>query len=151
MRPSNEFSVRRLLVILLLPAILALLVFGWHPAILEPPAGEVELNEVVKQEQQLWVDVRSEAEYTAGRVKHAFWLTPEEWSARLPMLLQLWQPGDQVIVYCSSGDCQTSREVAFRLRAEVGLEQVFYLKGGWEELIHSSEKYGIHLQVGVAP
>jgi len=37
------------------------------------------------------------------------------------------------VVYCSSLNCNASREVARRLRDEAQLKNVFVLEGGWEE------------------
>ncbi|MEM6885402.1 MAG: rhodanese-like domain-containing protein [Verrucomicrobiota bacterium] len=145
----NEFSLQRLSVILLVPALLAAVSAGWHPATLHSSEWDVTVSQIAEEKQVLWLDVRSEADYVAGHVEDAFWFNPEEWDVQLPMLLQLWQPDNLVVVYCSSNKCQTSLEVARRLRMEVGLERVFYLKGGWEELVHSNERYGIEIHAEV--
>jgi len=34
-------------------------------------------------------------------------------------------------VYCDGADCGTSRAVARRLKRELGVSEVYVLKGGW--------------------
>jgi rhodanese-related sulfurtransferase len=83
-------------------------------------------------ERVLWVDARSEAEYAAGHIPGALLLNLDQWNGLLPSLLQVWERDRMVVVYCSSISCQASREVAEKLRDEVGLQSVFVLRGGWE-------------------
>jgi rhodanese-related sulfurtransferase len=82
--------------------------------------------------QVLWIDARSETEYAAGHIPGALLLNLDQWNELLPSLLQVWERDKMVVVYCSSISCQASREVAEKLRDEVGLQSVFVLRGGWE-------------------
>jgi rhodanese-related sulfurtransferase len=84
--------------------------------------GEISLQEVQNwKEPILWVDARPESES----------LNPDNWSERLPDFLDQWRPAEKAVVYCSAASCDTSREIADRLRRS-GIEPVYYLKGGWE-------------------
>jgi rhodanese-related sulfurtransferase len=47
-------------------------------------------------------------------------------------LMDHWDADRKIVVYCSSLSCQTSHDVARRLREEATLSNVFVLQGGWE-------------------
>jgi rhodanese-related sulfurtransferase len=81
----------------------------------------------------MWVDARSDDEFARDHVPGAVLLNEDRWSELLPPFLSMWSPEKKVIVYCSSQNCNASREVARRLRNEAQLRDVFVLQGGWEE------------------
>jgi rhodanese-related sulfurtransferase len=81
----------------------------------------------------LWVDARTDAEYTAEHIPGAFSLNEDRWNDLLPNMLEKWAPGRKVVVYCSSQSCNLSRAVAHRLRTEAQIPDVYILQGGWEE------------------
>jgi rhodanese-related sulfurtransferase len=125
------------LLIFLAAAVLASLTAAVHP---KRPAfpnrssepGEIGLEEVQNwQEPVLWVDARPESDYEKEHVSGAISLNPDNWSERFPDFLDAWHPPQKVVVYCSAASCDTSREIADRLRRS-GADPVFYLKGGWE-------------------
>jgi rhodanese-related sulfurtransferase len=82
----------------------------------------------------LWIDARGRAEYEAGHVEGALLLNEESWIELLIPVIERWQPGVPVIVYCDSHGCQASRKVAERLRAEAGIDTAKVLRGEWSEL-----------------
>ncbi len=100
-----------------------------HQALKE---GEVLLVTVQGWQHVLWVDARSAKSFADDHVPGAVLLNEDEWDELLGALLEQWRPGVQVVVYCSSQACQASAAVAQRLREEVGLGDVYVLKGGWE-------------------
>jgi len=80
----------------------------------------------------IWVDARPDEEFARDHVPGALSLNEDRWNELLPQFLAVWSPGTKVVVYCSSLSCNTSREVARRLRREAQLPDVFVLEGGWE-------------------
>jgi len=80
----------------------------------------------------LWVDARPEAAYATQHIPGAAWLTSGEWETGLFEVLERVSAEGWVVVYCGSQRCGASREVAERLRDEVGLERVVVLHGGWD-------------------
>jgi rhodanese-related sulfurtransferase len=95
--------------------------------------GEIGLTEALAAgDSALWIDARPEAQFRAGRIGDALPLNEDDWDRLLPRVFEQWRPGRRVIVYCSSDQCQASHEVARRLREEMGMEDVYTLKGGWE-------------------
>ena len=80
----------------------------------------------------IWVDARPDEEFTRDHVPGALSLNEDRWNELLPPFLAMWSPEKKVVVYCSSLSCNTSREVARRLRKEAQLSDVFVLEGGWE-------------------
>ena len=83
----------------------------------------------------LWVDARKTKAFESGHLEGAVLLNEEGWAD------QLWDnrerfdslDGRPVIVYCDGKRCRRSREVADRLRQEMGLEPVFVLRGEWRD------------------
>jgi rhodanese-related sulfurtransferase len=80
----------------------------------------------------IWVDARPDEEFARDHVPGALSLNEDRWNELLPPFLAMWSPEKKVVVYCSSLSCNTSREVARRLRKEAQLSDVFVLEGGWE-------------------
>jgi len=80
----------------------------------------------------IWVDARPDEEFARDHVPGAISLNEDRWNDLLSQFLVVWSPGKKVVVYCSSLSCNTSREVARRLRREAQLPDVFVLEGGWE-------------------
>jgi rhodanese-related sulfurtransferase len=103
---------------------------AWSQA--EMAAGEIQLHDALSAGQVLWIDARTAKDYQMGRIKDALLLNEDDWDECFPEVLKRWQPGQWVVVYCSSRQCQASHEVAQRLRIQTGMENVFVLKGGWE-------------------
>ena len=87
----------------------------------------------------IWVDARPEEEFASEHVPGALPLNEDRWNELLPPVLSAWSPEKKVVVYCSSQDCNSSRDIARRLRTEAQLKDtegkncVFVLEGGWEE------------------
>ena len=81
----------------------------------------------------IWVDARPDDEFAADHVPGAFSLNEDHWNELLAQFLPNWSPGRKVVVYCSAQSCNAARDVAKRLRDEAQLQDVFVLKGGWEE------------------
>ena len=80
--------------------------------------------------QTLWIDARSHEDYDAGHIDGAVLLNEEGWDKMLADVFQVWKPERPIIVYCSAG-CEESAKIALRLR-DLGLEPVYFLKGGYE-------------------
>jgi rhodanese-related sulfurtransferase len=80
----------------------------------------------------IWVDARPQEEFEREHVPGALLLNEDRWNELLPQVLAVWAPEKRLIVYCSSESCGSSREIAHRLRKEVGLTNVFVLEGGWD-------------------
>lgn len=105
-----------------------------RPAWSEAALGEdeIRLADVIGDESVLWLDARPLADHGRDRIPGALPLNEDDWQSLLPEVLAAWQPGQRVVVYCGGGQCQSSHSVAGRLRGEVGLDEVYVLKGGWE-------------------
>lgn len=98
----------------------------------ELPAGELTAADARAQRGAvLWIDARPRAEFARGHVAGAISLNEDEWESRIADVLQLWEPGRRVIVYCSETGCHASHRVAERLRRDYRLDDVWVLHGGW--------------------
>jgi rhodanese-related sulfurtransferase len=128
---------RQAFVIFLVALVLAGLTAAVHPKrpnFLDraPAQGEISLQEIENWKEPLvWVDARPESDYETEHIPGAVSLNPDNWSEQLPRFLDLWRPPEKAVVYCSAASCDTSREIADRLRRS-GVDPVYYLKGGWE-------------------
>lgn len=143
MRTSAEpLRTVRAAVLLLIAALVPTLLAAWlHPkrpgASLLAIEGTASLSvaearEKARTETLLWVDARRSEAYAAGHIPQAINLREDAWEELLTGFIDAWQPGQSVVVYCDGGACAAARSVAARLRREFGLEQVWYLHGGWE-------------------
>ncbi len=102
--------------------------WNWSP----PAVTQVELEAVTRwRTTVLWVDARTSSAYAQRHVPDAISLNEAEWERLLPGFLKAWRHGAKVVVYCDSQACNSSEEVARRLRRELNLDEVFVLKGGW--------------------
>ncbi len=95
---------------------------------------ELNLDEVDGFEQVFWVDARTNEDFEAGHLEGAILLNEEYWEEGFMGFMMSWMPEVPVVVYCSSRSCARSHEVARRLREELGVDNVYALKGGWEVL-----------------
>ena len=104
------------------------------PPFLTPPRdpNEVTLAQTKPwSENILWVDARSESEFSAEHIPDAVCLNFENWNEQFPKFLDRYSPGQRVVVYCSATSCQLSREIAAKLKAS-GVDGAYFLEGGWE-------------------
>ena len=126
----------RLAVLLVVPAVAAVLTAWWHPrgpdwTALRAEVSRVSVAEVAGVADVLWVDARDPEAFAAGHAPGAVNLSEEHWEEQLPGLLDVWEPGRRVVVYCDGAECLASRQVALRIRRELALEDVAVLTGGW--------------------
>jgi len=77
------------------------------------------------------VDARKAKDYEREHIPEALWLNEAEWDRGFAAVVRRWRPGDRIVVYCDKDSCDSSQAVAQRLRREMGIEQVYVLKGGW--------------------
>ncbi|XHR28659.1 MAG: rhodanese-like domain-containing protein [Chthoniobacteraceae bacterium] len=102
---------------------------GGLPQKPEPEPQEIALEEAMR-EKPLWIDARPRTDYEVEHIPGALLLNVAEWDQALPALLEKWEPGRAVVVYCASPAQADSREVAGRLR-DFNLGTVGILQGGW--------------------
>ncbi len=83
----------------------------------------------------LWLDARDQSSYYRGHIPGALRLNEEEWEGLLEGFVERWRPDLSVVVYCSAEQCMASKQVARRIRDEFGIDNVYYLEGGWNTWI----------------
>lgn len=102
--------------------------------------GEICLAEVA--ENVLWVDARPRAEWEINGLKGSIlWnLDPKEDVNEMEAgaVMRIAEGVEQVVVYCGSEACGTSRQVAARIRTLDLGPPVKTLHGGWDALRDSS-------------
>ena len=79
----------------------------------------------------LWLDSRKKSKFEGGHVENAIWVSFKDWEGSLMKIFENFEPGQDIVVYCNAS-CSTSRNIAKQLRQELGQENIFYLKGGFE-------------------
>lgn len=122
--------------ILALAALLSGASILFRPAGLGWDAEELELDLVsaLQLEQALWVDARTDADFSAAYFAGAISLNEEAWEEGFLSLLEVWSPGSPIVVYCSSASCLRSHQVARRLRDELDFLEIYALTGGWDAM-----------------
>lgn len=110
-------------------------------ALLPEPAEPADpyaigLAEVRAFPEVLWVDGRERGAYERGHHAGAIHLDPggADYGEGLMALLSRWDPSVPVVVYCDDKGCGASRELAEKLRGELGVDSIYWLEGGWESM-----------------
>lgn len=108
---------------------------------LSQPADEwgIVLDAALELDPAIWIDGRSESEFTEGHFRDALHLNFDNWDSGIGDILQKWEPGTAFVVYCEGHGCESSRAIAERLRNELELETVYWLIGGWNTLAGESQ------------
>jgi rhodanese-related sulfurtransferase len=123
--------------LVLLALVPAVFTAGFHPRRPAWSQDEIRVPEVTWSAAQRWrgwvlpVDARSSAAFASQHLPGALPLNEAQWEEQLPAVINAWRPGARVLVYCASQGCETSQSVARRLQREMGIGDVFVLKGGW--------------------
>ncbi len=84
-----------------------------------------EAYELISKQEVIVVDVRTVKAYNSSHVPGAILIPLDELESRLDEL----NPSDYILVYCSTGGCQS--EAAPRILVENGFTHVWNLKGGF--------------------
>jgi rhodanese-related sulfurtransferase len=135
-RLSLVRQVLLLLVLAFLPAIGQAIYYRGPASWQQPPADSAPVSVVQAEgwgDAVLWLDARPDEQFSLSHVTGALQLNEDRWDELLRPMLAAWSPTRKVVVYCSRQTCNTSHEVAERLRKETGLTNVYVLQGGWEE------------------
>ena len=145
-RGSTYFmkTVREGLIILAMSVVSGAVAFLVHPKAPSFSAGdlELELDQVEELGPVFWVDARADEDFARGHLDGAISLNVERWEELLLGFLDSWTPDATVVIYCSSQACLSSHEVAERLQDELGFEEIYVLKGGWESLLEAGRASG---------
>jgi rhodanese-related sulfurtransferase len=92
----------------------------------------VDLGDLGTGEDWIWVDGRTEEAYQTAHYPGAFFISLDDWEESSFALLETWEPGQRVVVYCDDIGCGVSQDIALQLREELGSEEVYWLEDGWE-------------------
>ncbi|MBN2235752.1 MAG: hypothetical protein JW706_11440 [Opitutales bacterium] len=105
---------------------------GFPPESAAPSVDPYRVSEVMIGQWEtpvLWV---MGEDATAGTqsdgMREVVVVIPEQFEEGLAELLDKWTPGSRIVVDCGRLDCDAAVEVAGRLRAEVGLPDVYVLE-----------------------
>jgi len=80
----------------------------------------------------VFVDARSQEHFDDGHIPGAYELDPYHPEQQLPGVLTVCQAADQVVVYCTGGDCEDADSTAILLRdAGVPNEKLLVYGGGF--------------------
>jgi rhodanese-related sulfurtransferase len=82
----------------------------------------------------IFVDARDEDHYQEGHIPGAYELDPYHPEKRLGAVLNVCQPAEKVVVYCTGGECEDSDTAAILLRdGGVPVGKLFVYGGGFTE------------------
>jgi rhodanese-related sulfurtransferase len=94
-------------------------------------AGEIRLEDA-RVLDVIWVDARSESEFTAGHAPDALFYDQADPAGSMAGILEQWLQGPRpIVVYCTDEGCGTSKKIAGELRVNVPDAEIYSLKGGW--------------------
>jgi rhodanese-related sulfurtransferase len=83
----------------------------------------------------LFIDARPEDQYLAGHIPGAYYFDRFHPENHLPTLAPLCLNAEQIVFYCTGGDCEESEFAAKEVRDGMGLpqEKIFVYAGGMAE------------------
>lgn len=79
------------------------------------------------------IDARSSQKFAAGHVKNAYNISESEFDTHLSKFLDAWIPDSTLVVYCNPDACNSSRNIANRLKDECGMKNIYVLKDDWRK------------------
>ena len=79
------------------------------------------------------VDARSISDFNKGHIKNAVNLSEAKFDEQLGAFLDIWTPESTILVYCNSGSCNSSRNIADKLKHECNIKNVYVLKDDWKK------------------
>ena len=132
----------QMIVLLALTSAAALLTYKFNPnapalRLNEEPVGEgeVSIKEALGWEADggvIWVDAREAEKYEKAHIPGAYLLNEFDFNNLIAESYDEIANQDQpLVVYCGSFRCKASELIAGKLR-EVGVSDVYTLKGGWD-------------------
>ena len=108
------------------------LIVGPEGSSIDLAASGLDLDQAMSLETVLWVDARPEEAYLEGHFADAIQINEDNWDEGISQLLEAWDPDVAIVVYCDGERCAASRELVMRIRTDLGLEPVYWLKEGYE-------------------
>lgn len=94
----------------------------------------------------LWVDARSQSEFTKDHIRGALWISETDAEQQLAEPENMQQigmsgvNGQKLVVYCATDACGSSEVVAGKIRETGFHSEVYVLQGGWKALKAAREK-----------
>ncbi len=80
------------------------------------------------------IDARDPEHFQAGHIPGAYELDPYHPELQLPVVLPACQIAEQIVVYCTGGECEDADTAALLLRdAGVPAKKIFVYGGGFDE------------------
>lgn len=129
---------KNLILVITISAFIGLLNYVFNPnrPNLELASDELNLEmaqNFAKQNSMLIIDARSKDDFFKGHILSAINLSEENFDEQITVFLDAWSPETKIIVYCSSSECNSSRNIANKLKNEFQIKNVFVLKGDWTQ------------------
>lgn len=83
----------------------------------------------------VFIDARNQKHFQEGHIPGAYQFDHYRPEEALPTILPVCQSAEEIIIYCTGGDCEDSQFTAIFLRDSVGIpsEKMKIYSGGWEE------------------
>ena len=100
----------------------------------EMGSDEMTLEDVLAHEGEVvWIDARHDRAFREGHIPGAQLLNWSGWDEQIGPLIASLPTGDgvRIMVYCSSAYCESSHEIASRLRQATGRSDIYVLYDGW--------------------
>lgn len=98
-------------------------------------ADTAEVQALSASGEALLLDARSAKDYDAGRIPGALSLPDSRRAEFYPLLAELLEPGQRLLVYCSGQTCDESLNLCLFLREQGHTNLILYLGGitAWKE------------------
>jgi len=97
------------------------------------PISWVEVKPLLNAGKVILVDVRAKSSYAAGHIPGAINLPELRFAQEIADFQKKYSKSSDLVLYCSSAPCSTSKVVAEKLVKEYGYNSVRYMTGGYQE------------------
>ncbi len=137
---------KEIILVLIISSIFAIASWKFHPDMIsfkdgKVLEGEITINEALKNSDSIiWVDARNREKFDEGHITNAKLLNEDDWDNLLFDFMQIFDPDKKIVVYCDSGGCHASKNVAQRLRNELQIDNIYTLKGGWDKWLQKKKE-----------
>jgi rhodanese-related sulfurtransferase len=93
----------------------------------------ITAKEALRAARIVWVDARPREMFAKSRIPGAVHIDEDNWNESAMHILGSQSRGGVIVVYCANASCSRSQVVAAQLQRDLGVKNIYVLKGGWAE------------------
>ncbi len=88
-------------------------------------------DKIMRSPNTVYLDARTQDEFNQSTIPNAIHLSLDNWQDGFDQLMTVYEPEQNLLVYCGGYGCQASHKVAKRLKEAIQLKTIYVLQGGF--------------------